>query len=644
MKKTKSIAILGVALVLGFSVGLSACGRNEYRLSNYQGENKDADGKTIYNTELFYSNTVQHGYPDPQVLDDTARTGYYYLFGTIDNFTTMRSKDLVNWEDVGPTFFQRQSDEVRKATSSNMWAPEVIYDGDDEMYYMFFSAGPEADGVASGNGVVKEAPSSNNYNMYVAVSEEPTGPYVMVDFTDESSCGAANLHNYNTAKSRRLTEEQAASGEYAYVIQNGVYYEAAYLNYYAKYCLFSPDELSKVFQKNQVGTGGSGNYVPQAGYCGTIDPHPYVDTISGNKYLYFKTEGDGWNINVVVEMENWLTPKWETAEYVTASGYYTIADWEQGVNGGISYEKNNCNEGAHVIYHKDKNGKGLYYFTFSVNDYGKSEYQVCTAVSENPTGPFRKLTEEEGGLLLCSSSTESHTVSGAGHHSFITIGDQTYIIYHRHRNYVAVGGDRYVATDELKWVTVKDINGQDMDVPYTNGPTDSLQPLPSAVSGYANVAEGMTAECSDGSVNTKYLTDGLLSVHKTANETFMSYIGETKITETSTFTFNFGSATAIRAIMVYNSALEKTAFYNISKIEFTLADGSTRVIRDVAFDTEQYCEFGGQYGDRLIYIVSGAAAFTEFYEIEVTSVKITVDVPEGQNEVGISEIKILGKA
>ena len=91
MKKTKSIAILGVALVLGFSVGLSACGRNEYRLSNYQGENKDADGKTIYNTELFYSNTVQHGYPDPQVLDDTARTGYYYLFGTIDNFTTMRS-------------------------------------------------------------------------------------------------------------------------------------------------------------------------------------------------------------------------------------------------------------------------------------------------------------------------------------------------------------------------------------------------------------------------------------------------------------------------------------------------------------------------------------------------------------------------
>ena len=41
--------------------------------------------------------------------------------------------------------------------------------------------------------------------------------------------------------------------------------------------------------------------------------------------------------------------------------------------------------------------------------------------------------------------------------------------------------------------------------------------------------------------------------------------------------------------------------------------------------------------------MSGASVFAEFYEIGVTSVKVTVDVPEGQEEVGISEIKILGK-
>ena len=117
MKKTKLLLTAGLALVLACSAGFAGCGAKEYELSSYRGETKDADGNTVYNTELFYSNQVQQGYPDPQVLDDTARSGYYYLFGTWNSFTTMRSKDLVNWEDVGPTFLQRQSEDVRRATA-----------------------------------------------------------------------------------------------------------------------------------------------------------------------------------------------------------------------------------------------------------------------------------------------------------------------------------------------------------------------------------------------------------------------------------------------------------------------------------------------------------------------------------------------
>lgn len=40
----------------------------------------------------------------------------------------------------------------------------------------------------------------------------------------------------------------------------------------------------------------------------------------------------------------------------------------------------------------------------------------------------------------------------------------------------------------------------------------------------------------------------------------------------------------------------------------------------------------------------GAFAFAEFYELErITSVRITVEKPEGQAVAGISEIRILGK-
>ena len=121
------------------------------------------------------------------------------------------------------------------------------------------------------------------------------------------------------------------------------------------------------------------------------------------------------------------------------------------------------------------------------------------------------------------------------------------------------------------------------------------------------------------------------------------YVRETYIGKQTTFTFDFGTERRIRAIMVYNSAFERSIFRNVSLIELTLADGSVRVMRDFLFDVEQYCTLGGENGDRVTYVMSGASVFAEFYEIGVTSVKVTVDVPEGQEEVGISEIKILGK-
>jgi len=659
MKKTAKIAICALlATTIGSSVCLSACTKtneipfDEYELSAYKGEDKDTSGNTIYNTSLFYNNKLKQGYPDPQVLDDTARSGYYYLYGT-SNFQTMRSKDLAVWEHVNVVLDFSDS-LIQRVISIDRWAPEVIYDDptddgeDNGTYYLFFSATPDR---VWKDGKITETGGDVNgdvtkYCMYVATSSSPTGPFEMVDFTDANSCGSENLHSYNINNDVVLTQEQIDSGDYAVVERDDKYYQAAFRHYWAKYCLFSPDELSKLFYKNKTGTGGKNNESLSPRYFMTIDPHPFVDPVTHKKYMYFKAENTGWNINVGVEMENWLKPKWETAKYITASNYYTIEDWENGINGRVSYEYGAiCNEGAHMLYHKEEGAdKGLYYFAFSVNDYSKSAYQVGIAVADDPLGDFRKLTEAEGGLLLCSSTTDSESVSGAGHNSFVTIGDQLYIVYHRHKNYEKGGGDRYTAIDEIKWITVKDKDGKDMAVPYVNGPTDSPQPLPESVSGYKNVAPQATLTCSENGVETRYLTDGLLSVHKSADETFMDYVRETKITKTSTFEFAFEEATSVRAVMVYNSAMRREIFFNISTIEFTLSDGSVRVIRDVKFDTDQYCRMGGIDGTTVSYVLSGASAFAEFYDVSVKNVKITVEVPEGQEKVGISEIKILGKA
>ena len=653
MSKLKAFASLGLAVAMGATIGLSACGNGGKPLPNYQGEDKDANGNTVYNTSLFYNNALKQGYPDPQVLDDTERSGYYYLYGTSD-FQVMRSKNLAVWEPVRIVLDRAQTEEVKNCLSSNNWAPEVIYDDDTKLYYMYFSASPDAgrDSSDTSKKGVATFMQYKSFQMYVATSSSPTGPFKVVNFKDETSCGAGNIHTYNTTAEKEITQEQAESGQYAYIADaaSGKYYEASFPQYWAKYCLFQPDQLSKLIQKNGLGlNGGASIQTYDAGYYATIDPSPFVDPVTGKKYLYFKAEGSlgmDWNISVGVEMENWLKPKWETAQYVAVDHFKTVADWKNGENKGVSYEMSDytCNEGQFMLHHRDESGKDWYYLTFSVNDYAKRDYQVGMAVGDNPLGPFRKLEEYEGGLLLSVNNIDSGTVSGAGHHSFVKVGDQLYIAYHRHRNALEPSADRYTAIDEVKFITVEDKNGEDMVIPYVNGPTDTVQPLPDLYSGYTNVASKATVSCTDASTEAGCVNDGLLSVYKLADEDFTNYIRESYITKTSTFSFDFANETEVRAVMVYNSALVRTMFYNISRMEFVLADGTTRVIENVKFDVEQYCEIGGQNNNTVRDIKSGAAALAEFNGIKVKSVKITVEVPEGQDEVGISEIKILGKA
>jgi hypothetical protein len=191
-------------------------------------------------------------------------------------------------------------------------------------------------------------------------------------------------------------------------------------------------------------------------------------------------------------MENWLKPDWSTATVLMCHKYYTIADWMAARAGEavetVPYEpKNRINEGPFAIKH---NGK--YYLTFSVGSYADSSYQVAQAVADNILGPYRKLTEAEGGVLLSGNTSGSQEVSGTGHHAFVTAGDQLMAIYHRHNNAFTAGSARNPAIDEVKWITIQDKDGNDLDVLYANGPTSSVQPRIEAFADYVNIAPQAT--------------------------------------------------------------------------------------------------------------------------------------------------------
>ena len=91
--------------------------------------------------------------PDPSVIDDRERSGYFYAYTTqtsfesalkkdsspvvagarVVNLPIYRSTDLVNWEFVRDGFPGGHPDWVRDA---NLWAPDINYiDGKYVLYY-----------------------------------------------------------------------------------------------------------------------------------------------------------------------------------------------------------------------------------------------------------------------------------------------------------------------------------------------------------------------------------------------------------------------------------------------------------------------------------------------------------------------------
>lgn len=608
MKKKLLTILLASAFVLLFS----GC-EKQYEVANYQGEIAEGETKSDYNKELFYRNDKQTGLADPYVLDNTEIDGYYYMYGTEGSLFCYRSQNLMDWEPVGNAldnyFFNEDGtrSEDLKSTWQDIWAPEVVYDAETEDYYMFFSATPVEDTtVVAGNGVEEGTPTRQ---LMVAKSKFPYKEFEVINFKDSNSCGAENVHTYS---------------------------ESRFPHYFAKYLMLDPAEyiaFSKANGRDDAGVG-------YGGYTTAIDPHPYVDE-DGTKYLFWVDNLDQDRI-CGVKMDNWLKPDWSTAKALTYTHYYTVDDWKAAREGAsvqlVTYENetNHTNEGPVITKH---NGK--YYLTFSVNDYWDSSYQLGQAVSDNILGPYRKLTEAEGGLLLSGGVAGSQDISGTGHHSFVTLGDKMYVVYHRHNNFTAAGTARNHAIDEIKWITVKDKDGNDLEVMYANGPTCTVQPKLEAYSDYKNIALEATVS---GSSDASYLNDDLLSIYKYGDTTFMEYIKETTITETTTFTFDFNEARAVRAVMIYNSKNENSCFRNISKVEFLCEENGkevTRCIDDIEFSAEYYR--ANDLDDSIYYVVPGAAAYAEFNELNVKSIKVTVEVPDGQPSVGISEIRIIGQ-
>ena len=278
---------------------------------------------------------------------------------------------------------------------------------------------------------------------------------------------------------------------------------------------------------------------------------------------------------------------------------------------------------------------GKYYMTYSVNGCWNKYYNVCYAVSDSPLGIYEKPYTSGGfwtNLLLGYSGTNvtgstvydqwSGFASGTAHHCFFKIGDQLMIGYHAHQNRNSNSGytRRYFAFDYIHF----DENG----VPFSNGPTYSIQPLPEDISGYKNIAPSAQVKFQNvtnaEAINDNYVVDCYNLKGEEGKEVSLG-------TGYSFIELKFDDVYQIGGIAIYNSAYYGKAVMEIEYIDF----GNGYALQYPQFCTEQYVKDGKEF-------IFPCSAFTiEFLNtLEADHVVICVktDAPASLNE-----IVVLGK-
>ena len=566
MKKSISLILL-LALLVSSCYMLASCTIKTNDLGIVPLEYYDQTGKEGY-SNLFYQNDLLLTAADPHCIYITEGEykDWFFMYATSD--------------EIGCTGYQcwKSKDlnnweyvgicfmpEKDSWSLNSLWAPEVIYDEEYGKYFLLYSAE---------NSNQEDGYVQTKY-MGMAYSDSPAGPFVQYTGTNQNGT-------------------EIGIGD----------------------PIFDVELLGHDHPLYKEGTS-------------YIDAHPFIDPVSGDRYMYFVRTRNAHRTNciVVVKMIDWATPDYSTYRELTTVNKTTY-------EGKIDTEKmeGSINEAPNVMYHE-----GKYYLTMSVNAASDKDYGVIQAVSDSPLGPFEKIQQSKGGLVLGADVIWDH-VSCVGSHSFVQAGDELWVVYHQNRDRDTGGTmDRGIASDRVFWTE----NEDGLPLLKAIGPTYSPQPKPATFTGYENIAPLATVSATntvEGS-SAEYLTDGIVKLHDVDSST-VEFEGEGLVT----ITLDFDEYVKAKALLLYNSAYYENSFYRVNRIDISFRkeiDGEeyTGVARveDLYYDFDKYVQIEFEI------MRPGAPLILEFDELEIDKITISIYCPEEQESLAISEIMILGK-
>lgn len=119
-------------------------------------------------TTTFDNPVLKQNFPDPTVIDDRERSGYFYAYATQNGqneaegtvyLQIFKSTDMIDWEFVGDGFGPGRP---QWSEGARIWAPDINYI--NGKYVLYYAQGVWGDPYKSASGV--------------AVADNPEGPFV----------------------------------------------------------------------------------------------------------------------------------------------------------------------------------------------------------------------------------------------------------------------------------------------------------------------------------------------------------------------------------------------------------------------------------------------------------------------------------
>lgn len=375
---------------LAYSDGFDDYGNYDNELFNYNGTGTSmADPGVIYVSKeqdpvyggYYYAygtagqNYVPNDYDYAAALDATKNYDVDYNIGEGNEFQTIsavhdsaketvtsveiscfRSKDLSVWEPSGSLprnycaiFTDKDWDTCNYNTSDPyqigncVCAPEVIYNEENGLYYMYYTREAKSEVVGLFN-------RSDRNRIGLAVSSSPVGPFTSAYVVKENS----DWH-YPLFSVQEYFEDQGLNGYGTIDVS-----------------VFIDDDGEKYIYFNHVQGGESGREIGILGAKMTCWTHADFDTIKLLLYRSKKTVNSGVGADCIIN---------NNVSVAGAEDY--------GSEGAV-------NEGPQMI---KRNGK--YYISYSANGYDSKAYSIHQAVADSPLGDFVKI-----GAVLDASNAD----------------------------------------------------------------------------------------------------------------------------------------------------------------------------------------------------------------------------------------------